>query len=384
MRNSKTELVLIKLDIIFIYLGIVEGEKDKQDSEAFLQCLNCQQELTKGDKFCMNCGQKTTASTLNLNEIIGNFLSNTFYFDSKMWRSYSKLIYPSKTTRAYVEGERKKYMHPFRLFFIAAIVFFSLINILTSKIMDKEMSFNSPQEKKSTLERYDLRTKLLDSISLDSTTIDHINYVGKLQPIFAKDTILRDTVYPLVTMVRTSKENELEMLVKSMNNRDLFELTPNEILDKYEVKGWWTRLNFKQSMRMSNKPLAGIKFIVNNFIWGVFLVIGICAWILKLLFFRRKKTYVEALLLLFEVHTIGFILASFGILIEYSMGVNNFNLSISIAMLISGIYFIIMLKRYYKEKLGWVLFKTFIFLLSYLVMFIIFMTLTSLIALAFF
>ena len=362
----------------------MEDEKDKQDKEVIHSCLNCQQEYNEGDSYCVNCGQKTTASILNLREIIGNFLSNTFYFDSKMWSSYSKLIYPSKTTRSYVDGQRKKYIHPFRLFFIAAIVFFSLINILTSRIMDKEITFNSTQEKKSMLERYDLRTKLLDSLSLDSKTIDHINYVGKLQPIFAKDTILRDTVYPLVTMVRTSKENELELLAKTMNNRDLFELTPNEILDKYQVKGWWTRLNFKQSMRMSEKPLAGIKFIANNFIWGVFLVIGVCAWILKFLFFGRKKTYVEALLLLFEVHTIGFILASAGIIIEYSMGVNNFNLSISIAMLISGIYFIIMLRRYYEAKLGWVLLKAFIFLLSYLVMLSIFMTLTSLIALAFF
>jgi len=362
----------------------VENLDTKQEGDSISQCLNCQELLLNSQKYCPSCGQRTTASILSLKGIVSNFLSNTFYLDSKLWKSFGKLFIPAKSTIQYVQGKRKKYLHPFRLFFVSAILFFTIINVSFSKILEDTIGIKSyTQELQAKLELYDRRSQLVDSLDLrDTGVLNHINYVGGL--VAEESEMPADTLFPFISMANTGRDNGINALQKKISNRDFFELTADEILEKYKVEGWWTRYNLKQSLRMSHNPLGVIKFILNNFIWGVFIIVAVCGWILKLLHFKRRKTYVEALLLLLEVHTIGFFISSLAVLIDYNLGATSFNRSIGISLFLTFIYSVFMLKRYYKENILWTLLKSLVFAISYIIVFTIFMTITSFIVVGFF
>jgi len=350
------------------------------------QCLNCNEKLPNEPLYCSNCGQKNTKSELRLREILANFISNTFYLDSKMWSSFGKIFIPASTTKAFVLGKRKKYLHPFRIFFVSAVFFFGLLNIYGGKILDKvDKGFNIHQDIETKLESYDRRTKLLDSLQdLSEIDIHRINFVAGLSPIFEKDTVLQDTIFPFGSVFNSGMEGNILEVKQKVNNRDLFNLDPDSLMDKYGVEGAWKRYNFKQSLRMSQNSIAGVKFLLNNFIWGVFLVIGVCALFLKFLYRKKSKTYVEALLLLFEMHSFAFIICAIGVSIEFLMGNTNFNTSLSLTFVLVFVYLLFLFHRYYEGKIIFTILKTVLFSLFYLVALVVFSTITSIISLAFF
>ncbi len=88
------------------------------------QCLNCQSELS--GPFCSNCGQRA---------IVGNhrsfrYLMSTVFteitsLDSRLLLSLRKLLFvPGALTRAYIDGQRKRYISAIGIFLMANLIFF--------------------------------------------------------------------------------------------------------------------------------------------------------------------------------------------------------------------------------------------------------------------
>lgn len=103
-----------------------------------LKCLNCGYPLYGNENFCPNCSQVNDERRISLKDYFSGFFSNFFSFDSKLYKTLVPLLFkPGKVSKEYVEGKRKKYANPFRLFLHITIIYFlltGLINTVTNLI----------------------------------------------------------------------------------------------------------------------------------------------------------------------------------------------------------------------------------------------------------
>lgn len=77
---------------------------------------------------------------LNVREIVSDVLGHLFDFDRPFWRTLSALLArPAETARAYIAGQRRRFVSPFRMFLIAATLA-TLMNIAVLGIIGDPLS----------------------------------------------------------------------------------------------------------------------------------------------------------------------------------------------------------------------------------------------------
>lgn len=77
-------------------------------------CLDCGGELLPRQKFCPECGQRTSLSRLTLHEIVHEFLHSLVHADRSVYALLrSLLLRPGTVAREYVLGRRRRYFGPF-------------------------------------------------------------------------------------------------------------------------------------------------------------------------------------------------------------------------------------------------------------------------------
>ena len=67
---------------------------------------------------------------------------------------------------------------------------------------------------------------------------------------------------------------------------DIGKYSPDEILERYEVKGFYRRLMVQQKVKMLEKGTSFIPFVMGKITWVVFFVLLLLALIFKVLYFR--------------------------------------------------------------------------------------------------
>jgi len=92
-----------------------------------IKCINCQTSLAQDAKFCHACGQQTGNTKLSGWELVVDFLSNSFNFDTKMGRTLADLfIKPGEITLQYNSGNRARYVGPIQMYLFVSFLFFVL------------------------------------------------------------------------------------------------------------------------------------------------------------------------------------------------------------------------------------------------------------------
>ena len=88
-----------------------------------LPCENCGEIVP--DRFCTTCGQLATDFHRPFWELISGSLADVFSLDGRLLRTLPMLILrPGRVTRNYLDGQRARYVPPFRMFLLASLLFF--------------------------------------------------------------------------------------------------------------------------------------------------------------------------------------------------------------------------------------------------------------------
>lgn len=110
-------------------------------------CLNCGHLQTEDDLYCSHCGQRNSVKKLSLKDLIEEFFSSFISYDSKLIVSLKTLLFkPGKMTKNFIEGQRQRYVNPFRLFLSSAIVFFLASALLTTGEVDDFIKIQEQNE----------------------------------------------------------------------------------------------------------------------------------------------------------------------------------------------------------------------------------------------
>jgi hypothetical protein len=99
------------------------------------RCRNCGHDLSSllEAKFCPACGQETDTSPPTLREFINHFFGNYIAvkggFPQTLWRLISR---PGALTVDYLQGRKRRYMLPFRLYLTISVISFLAFGLLTA------------------------------------------------------------------------------------------------------------------------------------------------------------------------------------------------------------------------------------------------------------
>jgi Protein of unknown function (DUF3667) len=100
------------------------------NSDETVTCLNCGHAFSGA--YCPACGQKHGAPMPTTKEIVGDLMRSALSPGGKLFESLRVLMLkPGELTRAYLAGQRLRYVHPVRLYLLGVFLFVAAVNINT-------------------------------------------------------------------------------------------------------------------------------------------------------------------------------------------------------------------------------------------------------------
>ena len=110
------------------------------------QCPNCETQLPEPcPKYCHACGQETNIKPPTVGEFMQQFSGTYFATEGALWRTFKLLLsQPGELTAQYLNGRRKQYVLPLRLFLSITVVMLLTMRLLgalqLSALEDPELS----------------------------------------------------------------------------------------------------------------------------------------------------------------------------------------------------------------------------------------------------
>ena len=110
------------------------------------QCPNCETQLPEPHpKFCHACGQETNIKPPTVSEFLQQFSGTYFATEGALWRTFKLLLaQPGELTAQYLNGRRKQYVLPLRLFLSITVMMLLTMRLVgalqLSALEDPELS----------------------------------------------------------------------------------------------------------------------------------------------------------------------------------------------------------------------------------------------------
>ncbi len=135
---------------------------------------------------------------------------------------------------------------------------------------------------------------------------------------------------------------------------DIVRLEPNEIIERYQLTGWFDKLMVRQGIKSIKTPDALAHAYIGSLTWTILILVALMSGVLALLYWRQRHYYVEHFIFLLHFHT-GTMLFLMLAIIGYLIGIWDKGVIQGAAFLPAPAMYLA-LWRYYGQ--GW--FKTFV------------------------
>jgi len=317
-------------------------------------CKNCNIEIV--DSYCSNCGQKYRERKETLRDLLYEFMGSFTNFDSKFFRTLIPLLFrPGKLTMQYMEGKHASQIHPIRLYLFSSFLYF-LFFLGCAETPGTISSSRQSADRKEVSESWE-----------NSTTNDNKGEGIVVGPL----SIRNKTKGSNVTVV-SDEDSTLKLSITGVEGLDSLinaDVKPDEYLAIQQLKspdeqdGFLKRYIIHHSLKLYYKGKEDGKglitkifeSVINNVPKMLFVLLPLFALLLKLLYLRHKKfNYVDHAVLGLHFFSLVFIL----LLISQFVLDKIFNTEIftTTAVIWFSIYFLIAMRRIFKQKF----FKTFV------------------------
>lgn len=279
------------------------------NSHDHTHCYNCNTELLEGANHCAKCGQRVTTGHITIWTLFKEFLSDYLHLDSKFPATIVPLfLKPGYLTNEYFAGKHKSYLRPLRLFGVSTVLFFAFILF---QFVDKS-EVNNQLEGLHQKFALDVERKAIYK-EIDSILLELKEQIPSQRTRNLIDTAFQDYKYQAPSSSDTLEFNTIDIGTTQFKHEvaksDLVSKTPEELVALYEIEGFWEQLLFSQNIKVLQHGGNFFHFIVQRFTWLFFFMMPVFALILKLLYIRRNRFYVEHLIFAFHFHAFGFLYA---------------------------------------------------------------------------
>ncbi|CAM1370111.1 conserved membrane protein of unknown function [Tenacibaculum soleae] len=329
-------------------------------------CLNCGYPFTKDEKFCPECGQKNKGKKITLGSFIRDVFAGFFSWDAKFWRTIIPLlINPGKVSTDYIEGKRNRYSNPFRFYLTVSLIFFLIIGITQSYDSFKELQNGKKVSKNSPNIKIDENGIKALEVNLDSIQQVVVNEISAQDSTEAK--MVNDKIDSLKVGVKSKQSllnigfddtNKFSRIIKfQKENPDTTIDTALDSLDMQKTFGnrfLYSRAQvFNTFIAKNSETQKFYRQILSYASIALFILLPLFTLFLRIIYIRRKFTYVEHLVFVFHTQTVFFLLFSGFYLIGY---LKDTEFLLGIFLTLFTIYLFMAMKKFYGQ--GY--FKTFI------------------------
>ncbi len=306
-------------------MGIKRGTK----------CLDCQEEFDQSTNYCPNCGQKNDTHQLNLAFLIKEGMSFFFSYDSKLHRTiWGLLSQPGKVSTHFLEGQRQRYINPFKLYFSISLLFF-LFNSINSSLS----SFNEHS--------ISIEDKPMDYSKLNEKSF--LQVADSTKWALERDSSFQFKVQNAGFIERTFLYCDYQDSIKQTN-------VDSALLDLGLDNSKWNVWHYKKSWKILNLfkyPKTLLELFVSKIPLFLMLLMPVFTLFMYLFYIRQKKRYMEHLIFVFHSQTTFFLLMILSLIPEIFISLEM----IWIVLVVFLIYLYKGMRNFYTQSRSKTIFK---------------------------
>ena len=272
-------------------------------------CENCGAPMA--GPFCGQCGQAAVDYRRSFRHIIVDVLDSFLSWDSKFFATIGWLIArPWHLTNQFLAGRRVRYVHPLRLYLLASILFFFVVNYWAK-------SLHVDPSKLSTKDRAEIEADISTDKDVPPEARAKIEKALQLKsptPALAP----QDAASPVASAVEEPKKKESE----TKNQGDFGPLLQMGSDEPSNSLGKWLMNRAKEKMgEHGTKMGLFIATLFNNLPYMMLACIPLFAFVLKILYIRRRVFYVDHLVYALHIHSFAYVAIMLIVLI--TIGLNR-------------------------------------------------------------
>jgi len=319
-------------------------------------CLNCHQSLENDEKFCCHCGQEKKEYTLQIKEIGDQFFRTLFNIDNTLFRTLKLLPTPWVLTRHFVAGHRIPYYHPARMFIILLFLLFSVYTIFEKESLNFVMGDDYFYEEADFIlkDSADALIKQWPALGKNKDSLYKALFRNKRVP---QDTIIFEPFLSLESF-------------PDIPTREVVTMDLKDLVKKYNIKGFWAKLSFEQSVKLYRNNAGFISYAIKNSLWAIPLSIILTSFFLFLIYYRTGYYYMEHATLLFHFHSTLFVFFILSVIITHYIPQSG-NIAIMTGVCLLLLLPFISFYKYYGQGILLTLVKYVIYLVFYFLFLVI-------------
>ena len=318
-------------------------------------CENCGAQLT--GRYCAECGQAAIDYRRSFRHVIIDILDSFLNWDSKFFATIGLLIAkPWRLTNEFLAGRRVRYLHPLRLYLLISILFFLGVNQFAKNAhfqpsnVHREMSPEDRAKMEEALKNVQLPSKAR----------------AKMEKALKRDDARK------AAKEASPAPAQAENKVPDDEDKDFIMFSADKEAPKNEFEKWLnSRLKEKVGENGVNAKVLFIA-LLNNLPAMMLCAIPLFAFVLKILYIRKRVFYIDHLIYALHIHAFAYL--AIMLIVAATMGLFRIT-SPTLAGWIVGflwttlaVQVFLSIRRVYKQ--GW-FFTIFKFLLGGFVYFIV-------------
>lgn len=325
--------------------GLASGEGTPED-----QCENCGA-LLHGP-YCSQCGQKSADRIVPVWHMVNEALEAVFELDVRVFRTFPKFFFlPGRLTKEYIEGRRKRYIRPFRLYLFATFLLFTTLALTTSS------GFNVPFPPASATVPVD--TAQAAAAEAPKSVSDTTSFAGI--PLAEADPANEGASSGDGAIFGPREERE-KMARRIEEDTSLIQVTG--VFDDPAANDRLERTLRQNLPDIIREPWDFVESLIDRGPYAMFLMLPTFAFLLKIFYIRHGRLYVEHMIFSLHVHAFAFFAFTLGIFLNHSSvgWVNTAAVWIEASPLL---YLVLALSHVYDQGLLKSIVKAFILLTIY-------------------
>jgi len=244
------------------------------------QCENCGA-LLHGP-YCSQCGQRAADRIVPIWHMLNEALEAVIELDMRVVYTFPKFLFlPGRLTKEYINGRRKRYIRPFRLYLFATFLLFTVLALTAGQ------GFQFP-------------------------------FNPQVSPAQADTTQTSSTVGMADSAVAASASSFLGSAEQRSEWAREIRRNPNAVNVQFGDSETQARLERILRVKVAEalrNPRDFVGSMIDQGSYAMFLMLPIFAFLLKLFYIRRGRLYVEHLIFSLHVHAFAFFAFTVGILL---------------------------------------------------------------------
>src|SRR5882724_10163334 len=271
--------------------------RSKDRHRSLTHCENCNAPLS--GPYCAQCGQPAIDYRRSFGHVLVDVLNEFLNWDSKFFATIALLIAkPWRLTNEFIAGHRVRYVHPLRLYLLASILFFFAVNY-GARGLKFEPGKPGPTDRaelEADLKRENLPPEArekLETLFRDSSPLPSPSTTAPA----ASTTAPSPTPAPGTDKQRREygKIGERPFVVFDSDKKSS---TPFES---------WIEARAKEKMgEHGTKMGLFISTLFSNLPYMMLCCIPLFAFVLKVLYIRRRVFYIDHLIYALHIHTFAY------------------------------------------------------------------------------